>query len=122
MLLTLGYCHPVHYSMELSAVMQKIRWAILLLGIVVLMAAMIQNSATAPLKLFFYETELPVSVLLLVTAAISFLIGAITTGRMLRRAAKAKATSPSPPEKSGPSEKSAEKTVTPVTPPKTNPF
>jgi uncharacterized integral membrane protein len=80
-------------------VMQKIRWAILLLGIVVLLAAMIQNSTTAPLKLFFYETELPVSVLLLVTAAISFLLGAITTGRMLRRSARAKATPPATPEK-----------------------
>ena len=70
--------------------MQKIRWAILLLGVVILLAAMIQNSANTTLKLFFYETQLPVSVLLLVTSATSFLIGAITTGRMLKRAAKAK--------------------------------
>jgi uncharacterized integral membrane protein len=70
--------------------MQKIRWAILLLGIIVLLAAMIQNSENAQLKLFFYETQLPVSVLLLVTSAVSFLIGAITTGRMLKRSAKLK--------------------------------
>ncbi len=70
--------------------MQKIRWAILLLGIIVLLAAMIQNSDNAQLRLFFYETQLPVSVLILVTAAVSFLIGAITTGWMLKRSAKAK--------------------------------
>lgn len=70
--------------------MQKIRWAILLLGITVLLAAMIQNSENAPLKLFFYETQLPISVLLLATSAISFLIGAITTGRMLKRSGKSR--------------------------------
>jgi uncharacterized integral membrane protein len=70
--------------------MQKIRWAILLLGIIVLLTAMLQNSGNVPLKLFFFETQLPVSVLLLVTAAVSFLIGAITTGRMLKRSAKSK--------------------------------
>jgi uncharacterized integral membrane protein len=101
--------------MELSAVMQKIRWAILLIAIVVLLAAVVQNSANAPLKLFFYKTELPVSVLLLVTAAISFLLGALTTSRMLRRSAKAKAT-PEPKL-----EKPAEKTP-PTNPPKSMPF
>lgn len=70
--------------------MQKIRWAILLLGVMVLLAAMIQNSENAPLQLFFYKTQLPISVLLLVTSAVSFLIGAITTGRMLKRSGKAK--------------------------------
>jgi uncharacterized integral membrane protein len=102
--------------MELSAVMQKIRWAILLLGIVVLLAAMLQNSTTAPLKLFFYKTDLPISVLLLVTAAVSFLLGALTTGRMLRRSARAQAATEKPveklPEKPSPS----------VPPSKTNPF
>lgn len=100
--------------------MQKIRWAILLLGIGVLLAAMLQNSTTAPLKLFFYKTELPISVLLLVTAAVSFLLGALTTGRMLRRSARIKAANEKPTEK--PSEKPTEKTSPPASPSKINPF
>lgn len=87
--------------------MQKIRWTILLLGIIVLLAAMIQNSDNVPLQLFFYKTQLPISVLLLVTSAVSFLIGAITTGRMLKRSGKAKSAvgngSAKPAEKSKPS-------------------
>ena len=70
--------------------MQKIRWGIVLVGIIVLMAAMIQNSAQAPLQLFFYKTQLPISVLLFVTSAVSFLMGAIATGRMLKRSTKSK--------------------------------
>jgi len=70
--------------------MQKIRWIILLIGVVILLTAMIQNSETTTLKLFIYETKLPVSVLLLATSAVSFLLGAITVGRMLRRSARAK--------------------------------
>lgn len=90
--------------------MQKIRWAILLMGVIVLLAAAIQNSENVLLKLFFYETQLPVSVLLLVTSTISFFLGAFTMGRLLRRSSKA---TPKPaPEK--PAEKPA--------PTKTNPF
>jgi len=70
--------------------MQKIRWAILILGIVVLMTAMIQNSDPVTLKFLVYEAELRISILLLVTSVVSFLIGAITTGRILRRRDAAK--------------------------------
>ena len=69
--------------------MQKIRWAILLTGVIVLLAAVLQNSENVLLKLFFFETQLPVSVLMLVTATISFLVGGFTIGRMMRRSAKA---------------------------------
>jgi len=70
---------------KLSTMMQKIRWAILILGILVLLTAMVQNSQPVPLKLFLFETAMPTSIVLLVTSATSFLIGAITAGRMLRR-------------------------------------
>jgi len=73
-------------------VVQKIRWTMLLIGVVILLTAMVQNSETTPLKLFFYQTELPVSVLLLATSATSFLLGAITVGRILKRSAQAKLT------------------------------
>lgn len=65
--------------------MQKIRWAILILGVLVLIAVMVQNSHPVILKLFFFETELPTSTLLLATSVLSFLIGALTTGRMMWR-------------------------------------
>ncbi len=68
--------------------MRKIRWGILLIGVIVLMAAMIQNSDSIPLKLFFYERTMPVSVLILATAVISFLAGAWTISRVHRRNAK----------------------------------
>ena len=70
--------------------MRKIRWGIVLLGVIVLLAAMIQNSDQVLLKLFFYQTQLPISVLLFTTSAVSFLLGAIATGRMLKRPAHAK--------------------------------
>jgi uncharacterized integral membrane protein len=65
--------------------MQKIRWSILIFGVIVLLAAMLQNSGPLTLKLFFFETAIPISVLLLTTSVISFLIGGLTIGRMLRR-------------------------------------
>jgi uncharacterized integral membrane protein len=98
--------------MELSAVMQKIRWTILLTGVVVLLAAAVQNSENVLLKLFFYETQLPVSVLLLVTSTVSFLIGAFTMGRLIRQRTKGK---PLPA-----AAKAEEKPA--IAPNKTNPF
>lgn len=92
--------------------MQKIRWAILLIGVIVLLAAAVQNSENVSLKLFFYETQLPVSVLLLVTSTVSFLIGAFTMGRLLWKSSKAKR-KPAP-------EKPAETPAPALT--KTNPF
>ncbi len=63
--------------------MRNIRWAILILGVLVLIAVMVQNSDPVILKLFFFETELPTSTLLLATSVLSFLVGALTAGRML---------------------------------------
>ena len=82
--------------------MQKIRWTILLIGVVILLTAMIQNSETTTLKLFIYQTKLPVSVLLLATSAVSFLLGAITVGRMLSRSARARLAPAKSPEKEKP--------------------
>lgn len=80
--------------------MQKIRWSILIFGVIVLLAAMLQNSGPLTLKLFFFETAIPISVLLLATSVISFLVGGLTIGRMLRRretAQKNDSQSPTPP-------------------------
>lgn len=72
-------------QLGLSSMMQKIRWGILILLIVVGLAIVLQNSEMVTLKLFWYETQLPTSTLLLVASAASFLLGAVTTHRMLRR-------------------------------------
>ncbi len=65
--------------------MQKIRWGILILLVIVLLAVVLQNAAPVTLKLFWFETQLPTSTLLMVTSAASFLLGAVITHRMLRR-------------------------------------
>lgn len=65
--------------------MRKIRWAILILGVLVLITVMVQNSHAVTLKLLRYETQLPASTLLLATSVLSFLIGVLTSGRMLGR-------------------------------------
>lgn len=65
--------------------MRKIRWAILILGVLVLIAVMVQNSHAVTLKLLRYETQLPASTLLLATSVLSFLLGVLTSGRMLGR-------------------------------------
>ncbi len=81
---------------ELSTMMQKIRWAILILGIIVLMTAIVQNSDPVALKFFRYQADLPTSVLLLVVSVVSFLFGAATTARILRRREAAKKLTNSP--------------------------
>lgn len=65
--------------------MQKIRWLLVVLGVIVLLAAMIQNSDPLTLKLFFFETTLATSILLLTTSSISFLVGGLISYLAFRR-------------------------------------
>ncbi len=76
--------------------MQKLRWFVLLVGVIVLLSAMYQNATPDTVKLFYFETTMPKYVLLFVTAALGFLLGAITTNRMLKRSPKPKATAAKP--------------------------
>lgn len=72
--------------------MQRIRWFLLLLGIVVALVLSLYNSDVTSIKIpFAGEWELPLSMLLLTTSAISFVFGAIMTGWMLRSRRKATA-------------------------------
>ena len=72
--------------------MQRIRWVLLLLGIVIVMVLLFYNSDEVPVKLPLVEDrELPLSVLLMATTAIGFLLGAVMTARMLRSRNKAAA-------------------------------
>lgn len=70
--------------------LRKIRWAILILAIIVLMTAMVQNSDPVQLRFFGYQTALPASILLLVVLVIGFLAGLITAIWLLRRRETAK--------------------------------
>lgn len=65
--------------------MQKIRWFFLILAIVAAITLAVQNNQLASIHLFWLETgEMPLSVLLLSTAGIGFVLGAIMTATMLR--------------------------------------
>lgn len=64
---------------------QKIRWFLLILAIIVALAAALQNNDLVEVQLFFFSRSLPLSVILLSTTAVGFLAGALTTVLMLRR-------------------------------------
>jgi uncharacterized membrane protein YciS (DUF1049 family) len=65
--------------------MQKIRWFFLILAIVLVIAMAVQNNELQSVSLFWLETpEMPLSVLLLSTTGIGFLMGALITASMLR--------------------------------------
>jgi len=70
--------------------MQKIRWFFLILAIAVMLAAMLQNNHDTNINLLWLEQTMPLSVLLLVTSAICFLLGAVVTASMLRSHRKKK--------------------------------
>ncbi len=70
--------------------MQRIRWFLLLFGIVVVLVLSLYNSEIITVQIPFAEDrDLPLSMLLLATSAISFVFGAIMTGWMLRGRRKA---------------------------------
>lgn len=65
--------------------MQRIRWFLLVLGIIVLLVLGLANRNSVPVKFpLVFEAELPLSMLLAATAGISFVCGAVMTGWMLR--------------------------------------
>ncbi len=88
--------------------MQKIRWILLVLGVVVALAIAIQNNDSTEIQLFFFRRSLPLSILVLSTTAIGFLLGAITSVLMLRRSEKGKAAPRSKPAEAKTSETAAE--------------
>lgn len=102
--------------------MQKIRWAILILGIIVLMTAMIQNKDPVPLKFLNYTAEMPTSILLLVVSVASFLIGAITAGRIMRRREAAKKLANSAPKPTTTTPPAATTTTASPAPERKNPL
>ena len=81
--------------------MQKIRWFLLIVAIVLALAMAFQNNEPAKVRLLWLEQSMPLSVLMLSTTAIGFLLGALMTALMLRRrgrvAAERKAKKAAPP-------------------------
>ena len=70
--------------------MQKIRWFFLIVGIVLVLALVVQNIGSATVHLLWLKPQLPLSVLMLSTTAIGFLFGALMTASMLRSRKKTK--------------------------------
>jgi uncharacterized integral membrane protein len=71
--------------------MQRIRWFLLILGIIVLLVLGLANQTSVPVKMpLVFEAELPLAMLLAATSAISFVLGALLTGWMLRSRGKEK--------------------------------
>lgn len=70
--------------------MQRIRWFLLILGIVVLLVFSLANRDPVSVEMpFVFNADLPLSMLLLVTSAIGFILGSVMTAWMLHRNRKA---------------------------------
>ncbi|MFK8114179.1 MAG: LapA family protein [Rubripirellula sp.] len=65
--------------------MQKIRWFLLILGIALALVITVQNNDLVEVELFTMQRELPLSVLMLATGGVGFLLGALMTALMLRK-------------------------------------
>ena len=67
---------------------QKIKIALMVLGMLVLLIAVLQNTEPTRTKFLFLEFTLPQAGSLFLAAGIGFLIGVVLTSRLLRRRAK----------------------------------
>ena len=69
--------------------MQKIRWFIWILGIVLMLVVVLQNNDPTEVQLLWLEQSMPLSVMLLITTAVGFLLGALFTVSMIRKQPRA---------------------------------
>ena len=65
--------------------MQKFRWSLLILAVVAALVLAIQNHDSTEIQLFFFKRSFPLSVLLVATTAIGFVMGVLTTALRRRR-------------------------------------
>ncbi len=82
--------------------LQKIRWFLLITGVLVVVIIALQNQTPTPLKLLFLNSTIPLTLLLLATSASSFVFGALTTVWMLKKKEPAKVKSEPQPAKTPP--------------------
>ena len=71
-----------------SLMMHKIRWLFLILIAVFTLILVFQNQAPTEIQLIFWKHSLPLSLLLISTTTIGFLLGALLTASMLRQRKK----------------------------------
>ena len=64
--------------------LQKIRWFLLLFGIMVVVTIAFQNSGSVDVDLLIFQGAYPLTLLLLGCSAASFVLGALMTGWMFR--------------------------------------
>lgn len=64
---------------------QKTKLVLVVIAVMILLIAVFQNTAPTKTAFLFFEFTLPQAALLFLAAGVGFLIGVITTGRILRR-------------------------------------
>ena len=57
-------------------------------AVIVLIIVVLQNLASVKVQILFLEMTMPIAALIAIVAAIAFLVGVVTDGRMFRRKAK----------------------------------
>ena len=75
--------------------MQKIRWALWILGIVLVLALLLQNQQSAEVDLLWMHQEMPLALMLVATLGVGVVMGALMTAMMLRRPKNRSAGNPS---------------------------
>jgi uncharacterized integral membrane protein len=71
--------------------LQKIRWFLLITGVSVAVIIALRNQTPTTLDLLFFNSTIPLTLLLLATGAANFVFGALTTVWMLKKKEPAKA-------------------------------
>jgi uncharacterized integral membrane protein len=65
--------------------LQKTKFTLLIVAIAFTLIVALQNTEATGITILFFSLSLPKTVLIMASLATGFLIGAFTTGRMLRR-------------------------------------
>lgn len=58
------------------------------IALIVLLVVVLQNLKTVEVRVLFLTMQMPIAALIAIVAALAFMIGVVTDGRMLRRKAK----------------------------------
>ena len=66
--------------------MARLRWFLIISGVLVLMVFSLANTESVPVGMpFVFHTDVPLAMLLAISALIGFMIGSLWTAWMLRR-------------------------------------
>lgn len=66
--------------------MARFRWFLIISGILVLMVFSLANTESVPIRMpFVFQREVPLAMLLAISALIGFMVGALWTAWMLHR-------------------------------------